>query len=515
MLVELSVAPATVGEGGSAATVTVTGTLVGGPRSADTAVSVSVGAPGDTATEGADYATVDDVTLTIEAGQTSATVDVTLTPIDDDIVEGDETLTVAGTTGVEDLAVTGAVVTIRDHERGVLVSPTSLSVSEGASASYSVVLTLRPSGSVKVTISDPSGTDLQRSRGLIWFNRTNWDQAQTVTVTARQDDDAEDDTVTLSHTVSGADYGVNGVTADSVSVTIDDDKLVSSGVALSVNTPAVDEDASITDVIVTGTLNGVARAEPTILTVSVGASDDAAIAGADYVAVADLTLTIPSGQASGTATFSFTPINDFIDERVEAVSITGATEVAGFAVTGTTLSINDNDERGVTVSPSVLTLTEGASATYTVVLDTEPTENVTVTPSVSGSPDVTFTPASLTFTPSDWDTAQTMTVSATEDDDAYHDSLIISQAAQGAEYASLVDGPISVTISDNEVASQGELPAQVRDLSATATATQVELTWVVGEDTVLGYRVEASYDGGANWAASRGRYREHRHQLPA
>ena len=382
MLVELSAAPATVDEAGSATTVTVTGTLVGGARSTATAVSVSVGAPGDAATEGADYATVNDVTLTIEAGQTRATVDVTLTPINDDIVEGDETLTVAGTTGVEDLAVTGAVVTIRDDERGVVVSPTSLSVSEGGSASYSVVLTSRPSGSVKVTLSDPSGTDLQRSRGLIWFNRTNWSVEQTVTVTARQDDDAEDDTVTLSHTVSGADYGVNGVTADPVIVTI-----------------------------------------------------------------------------------------------------------------------NDNDERGVTVLPTDLTLTEGASATYTVVLDTEPTENVTVTPSVSGSPDVTFVPPSLTFTPSDWDTAQTITVSATEDDDAYHDSSIVIHTAQGAEYGSLVDGPISVTISDNEVASQGELPAQVRDLSATATATHVDLTWIAVEDAVLGYRVEASYDGGANWAA--------------
>ena len=381
-LVELSTAPATVDEAGSATTVTVTGTLVGGVRSTATAVSVSVGLPGDAATEGADYATVNDVTLTIEAGQTRATVDVTLTPIDDDIVEGDETLTVAGATGVEDLAVTGAVVTIRDDERGVVVSPTSLSVSEGASASYSVVLTSRPSGTVKVTLSDPSGTDLQRSRGLIWFNRTNWSVAQTVTVTAHQDDDAEDDTVTLSHRVSGADYGVNGVTADPVIVTI-----------------------------------------------------------------------------------------------------------------------NDNDERGVTVSPSVLTLTEGAAATYTVVLDTEPTQTVTVTPSVSGSPDVTFVPPSLTFTPSDWDTAQTMTVSATEDDDASHDSSIVIHTAQGAEYASLADGELPVTISDNEVASQDTLPAQVTGVSATATASHVELTWAVGEDTVLGYRVEASYDGGANWAA--------------
>ena len=271
-------------------------------------------------------------------------------------------------------------------------------------------------------------------------------------------------------------------------------------VVLSVAPATVNEDGGATTVTLTGTLNGVARSEPTIFTVRVGASDDAAIAGADYAAVNDLSLTIPSGETSGTVTFTFTAIDDFIDEPDEAVSITGTSDVAGFEVTGTTLSINDNDERGVTVSSADLTLSEGASATYTVVLDTEPTQAVTVTPSVSGSPDVTFVPSSLTFTPSDWDTAQTMTVSATEDDDAYHDSLIISQAAQGADYALLVDGPISVTISDNEVASQGELPAQVRDLSATATATQVDLTWTAVEDAVLGYRVEASYDGGANWA---------------
>ena len=214
----------------------------------------------------------------------------------------------------------------------------------------------------------------------------------------------------------------------------------------------------------------------------------------------DLILTIPSGQASAAATFTLTAIDDFIDEPDEAVSIAGTTRDAGFEVIGTTVSITDNDERGVSVSPDDLTLSEGAGATYTVVLDTEPTDIVTVTPSLSGSRDLTFVPSSLTFTPSDWNTAQTMTVSATEDDDAYHDSSIISHAAQGAEYASLLDGEVAVTISDNEVALQGDLPAQVTALSATATATQVDLTWASVEDTVLGYRVEASYNGGVNWA---------------
>ena len=509
-LVELSAAPETVDEDSAATPVTVTGMLVGGARSTDTVVSVSVGAPGDATTQGTDYATVNDVTLTIEAGQTRGTVDVTLTPIQDDIVEGSEKLTLTGATDLEGLAVTSAVITIRDDERGVVVRPTSLTVSEGGSAQYSVVLTSPPSGSVKVTLSDPSGTDLQRSRGLIWFNRTNWDQAQTVTVTAHQDDDAEDDTVTLSHAVSGADYGVNGVTADSVSVTIDDDELVSSGVEFSVNTPAVDEDASVTDVIVTGTLNGVARAEPTILTVSVGASDDAAIEGADYVAVDDLSLTIPSGQTSGTATFTFTPLEDRIGERVEAVSITGTTEVAGLAVTGTTLSIHDNDERGVTVTPSVLTLSEGASATYTVVLDTEPTQTVTVTPllATGSSSDVTVS-AALTFTSTNWDQVQTVTVSAAQDADAGNDTAVLEHAVSGADYGanSVTADDVSVTVDDSDTAvTLTADPALVDEDNGNVSVTVTgALNGVArAEPTILTVSVGASDDAaieGADYVA--------------
>ena len=497
--VTLTVNPTAVDEGGSGISVTVTGTLDGVARAGPTALTVSVGSSDDPAIEGADYVAVNDRTLTIDAGQTTGTATFILTPINDDVDEGNEALTVAGSTTVTGLSVTATMITINDNdERGVQISPTRLTVPEGGDATYTAVLTSQPTGDVTVTplLVTGSSSDVTVSAALT-FTATNWDRAQTVTVSAAQDTDADNDTATLEYTVSGADYGANSVTAPDVSVTVDDDETT---VTLTVDPASVDEDGSGTSITVTGTLDGVARAGPTTLTVRVGAADDAATEGADYAVVSDLSLTIPSGQVSGTATFTLTPLEDRIDEPDEAVSITGMSDIAGFEVTGTTLFINDNDERGLTVSPTDLTLTEGANATYTVVLDTEPTQTVTVTPSVSGSPDMTFTPSSLLFTPSDWDQAQTMTVFATEDDDAYHDSLIISQAAQGAEYAALVDGPISVTISDNEVASQGDLPAQVRDLSATATATHVDLTWTTVEDAVLGYRVEASYDGGANWA---------------
>ena len=496
--VTLTVNPAAVDEDAGGTSVTVTGALDGVTRNEPTTVTVSVGASDDAAIAGTDYVAVDDLSVTIPSGEASGTATFTLTPLEDRVDEPDEAVSIAGTTEVAGFEVIGTTLSIDDNdERGVTVSPTDLSLSEGVSTIYTVVLNTEPTETVTVTPTVNGSPDVTFTPSSLMFTPSDWDTAQTVTVSAAQDADAANDTATIGHAVAGADYGANGVTADDMPVTVEDDE---TAVTLTVNPAAVDEGAGGTSVTVTGTLDGVTRDEPTTLTVSVGAPDDAATEGTDYAAVNDLSLTIPAGQASGTATFTLTPMNDLIDERVEAVSITGTSQVAGFEVIGTTLVIADNDERGVTVSPSDLSLSEGASATYTVVLDTEPTQTVTVTPTVSGSPDLTFTPSSLTFTSSDWDTAQTVTVSATEDDDAYHDSSVVSHAAEGAEYASLVDGELSVTISDNEMASDDTLPAQVTDVRAAATATHVDLTWAAAEDTVLGYRVEASYDGGANWA---------------
>ena len=73
---------------------------------------------------------------------------------------------------------------------------------------------------------------------------------------------------------------------------------------------------------------------------------------------------------------------------------------------------------GITVSESTLTLTEEDSTgdSYTVVLDTLPTADVTVTVAGHASTDVTLThnPPSLTFTSLNWETAQTVTVTAVQ-----------------------------------------------------------------------------------------------------
>ena len=105
--------------------------------------------------------------------------------------------------------------------------------------------------------------------------------------------------------------------------------------------------------------------------------------------------------------------------------------VQGLAVEAAALTVEDDDERGVSVSPTALTVPEGGSATYTVVLASRPTGPVTVTPSVASGPDVTVSGA-LTFTAADWDTAQTVTVTAGHDDDADNDTATVEHAVDRA-----------------------------------------------------------------------------------
>ena len=397
--VTLTVAPTAVGEGDNATTVTVTGRLNHAVRDADTDVTVTVGAAGDVAMEGTDYEMVNDVTLTIGAGRASGTAMFTLTPTDDDVDEVDETLTVEGSTAVAGLDVTETTVTINDDdERGVQVR-TMLTVPEGGDGTYTVILTSEPTGPVTVTPLHGSGdTDVTVS-GALTFTTADWNVAQTVTVSAGSDADAENDTATIEHTIAGADYGVNSVTAADVTVTVTDVDTASTQVTLTVNPSAVGEGDSATTVTVTGTLDHSVRTEGTAVTVTVSSGTASA---SDFAPVSAFTLTIDEGQSSGTAMFTLTPTDDDVDEGNETLTVAGSTAVAGLDVTETTVTINDDDERGVQVSPTTLTVPEGADGTYTVVLTSQPTGPVTVTPSPgSGDTDVTVSGA-LTFTAANW-----------------------------------------------------------------------------------------------------------------
>ena len=239
---------------------------------------------------------------------------------------------------------------------GVTLSSSALTVEEGGSGNYTVVLDTRPTEEVIVTIGGAAG-DVTATPASLTFTRANYSTAQTVTVTAAEDDDAVTDTaVTLTHSASGGEYGA-------------------------VNIDAV------------------------------------------------------------------------------------------------TVSISEDDEAGVTLSVSTLTVEEGGSGNYTVVLDSQPVGGeVTVTPGRAGSSALTIMPSALRFTAANWNTAQMVTVTATRDDDTDDESAQVSHAVSGGDYEGVMADSVTVTVTDTPAAGQvgrvNRVNARVLPQVAAATLSQ-------------------------------------------
>ena len=70
------------------------------------------------------------------------------------------------------------------------------------------------------------------------------------------------------------------------------------------------------------------------------------------------------------------------------------------------MDVDDDDEAGLVFSRSSVDVDEGSTATYTVKLATLPKGTVTVSVTSSDTDEATVNKSSLSFTTSNWDTAQ-------------------------------------------------------------------------------------------------------------
>ena len=154
----------------------------------------------------------------------------------------------------------------------------------------------------------------------------------------------------------------------------------------------------------------------------------------------DGTVTFVAGE-SLTRTISVMTREDAVAEGNETFTVTLAAPSTGLpagvslgkaTATGT---VEDDDERGIALRPTALTVREGGGGTWEVALASEPTGTVTVDVS-SGSTDATVEPSQLTFTSADWNAFQSVTVRVTDDDAVEADATVnLSHTASGADYA--------------------------------------------------------------------------------
>ena len=349
---------------------------------------------------------------------------------------------------------------------GVTVSKSALTVTEQDTTgdTYTVVLDRLPTASVTVTVSGHASTDVTPAPASLTFTIGNWETAQMVTVTAGNDADTANDTVSLTHSAASTDTDYDGITGAGVTVTVNDN-----------------DTAQVLGLMITPG-NAQLVVEWTAVGNATGYEVQWKSGGEDYN-TGDRQATVTPGT---TSTHTIGGLSNGIEYTVRVIANrTGANDGPPSAeVKGTPAAA------GVTVSESALTVTEedATGDTYTVVLDRLPTASVTVTVSGHASTDVTPAPASLTFTTGNWETAQMVTVTAGNDADTTNDAVTLTHSAVSSDsaYQGIPIAGLTVTVNDNDTAQVTGVMVEpgnaqlVVQWTAVTNATGYEVQWKSG-----------------------------------
>ena len=316
-----------------------------------------------------DFSITGSGTVTVAANTGSVNIPVAVT--DDNANESAETviLTLNSGTGYAVGSTNVHTLTITDNDTPALAfSATSLTVDEGSTGSYTVRLATLPTGSVTVTVASDNSevtvdtdTGTNGNQNTLSFTTTTWNIAQTVTMAAGQDDDAANDSATLTHTAAGGGY--NSVTGN-VAVTVTDDD--SPSVTLSASAASIAEGGSALTITATRS-EANASGDTLSFPVRVKAAGTTA-QPADYTLGAAM-ISIANNMSAGTTTFAVTDDSD--DEPPETVVVELHTLPAGHvagAATEVEITIADNDATTVTLAGAAGNVGEGETKTFTVTL---------------------------------------------------------------------------------------------------------------------------------------------------
>ena len=395
-------------------------------------VTVDYAVTGTATGSGTDY-TLANGTLTISAGSTSGTINIS-SIIDDSIDEANETVIVTlsspsnATLGSDD----AHTYTITDNDSAPVVDFNATS-SSGAESVSSAGLTIDLSAvsGQNVTVNyavtgtaNGSGTDYTLADGTLTINAGETSGTITIASIVNDSLDEANETVivTLSSpsnaTLGSDDAHTYSITDNDDAPTIDFNTTTSSG-AESVSSKAITVDLS--------------AASSQNVTVNYAVTGTATGSGTDYT-LANGTLTISAGATSGTITIAGI-IDDASDEANETVIVTLSSP--SNATLGSddahTYSITDNDD-----APTIdfnATSSNGAesvsSKAITVDLSAASSQNVTVNYAVTGTATgsgTDYTLANGTLTISAGATSGTITIAGIIDDslDEANETVIVT-----------------------------------------------------------------------------------------
>ena len=356
-----------------------------------------------------------------------------------------------------------------------------------ASKEYTVRLATQPTQDVTVTLTS---TDT----GAVAVGNTT---------------DAPDKSVTVSGTASDSlDLAQN---PSPVTLTITDDD-AAPGVTLSLNPASIGESGGTSTV--SAALSHPSSAATTVTVTAVSGAFTVPSGAAGYIVIpaggttaatatdtvtvtaqanvftvasgAGGTIVVAAG-ATTTDTATITAVDNAVDAADNPVTV-AATAGNGHGVgtvTGASLTLTDDDVAAIVTSPQtttsrVRTSEDGSTAAVAVTLATEPTGDVRIDVASSDTAQGTVSPAMLTFTATNWNTAQTVTLTGVDDSpgaadgsQTYTVSLTVDTAnTADANYDALSAVTLHAVNADDELGLDvGTVSGPVTEAGGTATFT--------------------------------------------
>ena len=375
-------------------------------------------------------------TITFTPATWNMPVTVTVSGVDDLIADSNQLFTVVlDTVASADPGYSGfdpadvSFVNVDDDTPGITVlAGSAMTISEsGTTSSFEVVLNSEPSASVSIDVwSDDitEGAITTPASGTLTFTSLNWNVQQTVTVTG-QDDITVDGNVgffVFLNTAVSTDPNYNGLNPDKPNVSfinVDDDN---PGITVNIGDGLITKEDPVTPKF--DIFEIVLNSQPTdVVTIGPIISGDE-----NEVTVSDASITFDTGNWNTPRTITVTGVDDWVVDSMNPQKIPVDLGTASSTDTNydgmdpgdvTVYNIDDETMPEVIVlygSSGFITTENGASAHIKLVLNSQPTADVQLNSITSDNVNegIVDTP-SIIFTPSMWDSPQTIIVTGVDD----------------------------------------------------------------------------------------------------
>ena len=425
-------------------------------------------------------ATVGPPALTFTTTSWSTPQTVTVTGVGDDALGDDRAATITHTVaggGYGAVTIPDMTVTVTDTDRPVLVLPfREASIKENGSAAetswtWRVALGVRPTGDVTVSVAPdatyPHAGAVRVSPPALTFTTGNWDTSQTVTVNAVADEVVGSRQATVLHTAAGGGYdgaqayfnvtvSDTGEDADTGGVTVSETALTvaeADGGA----TPADERIATYTIVL---------DARPTnIVSIDVDVGVDAGLTASEILRVGPASLTFRPQSWATPQTVTVTGVDDeTLGDRTATLShtIDRGARFYDVPVAGVTVTVTDDDVAGLEIDATTPAVREGRTVDWRVRLSARPAAaRVSVGASLRGVPEAYGKPAAvvshdlalgevLHFTPQNWNTYQTMSLIARDDDLLGDYTVEVAHRASGGAFEGLTGPSLRLTVTNHD-----------------------------------------------------------------